>query len=279
MSSFALMTSAVLMLAACGGGVSEEELEAVERDLQSQRARVQDLEAEVAGLQQRLNRGAAIFQVLEAIFAGPEGGEEADEPSGEAIREFAYLVQASGDPVLQAKWVEIIDTVLAKVPPLPPEAVAEIIAAVEASGDGQIGENLQEFLAAWERGEGGAALLELDAQVRDSEDPALGAWLIETFWIAFLRAEPPNELIDEFLVRAETSGNTEVQQALFALGGPPSEFFEEIGAKLKAVGDPSLDALAERVSGSAGGQGFDALFEGLFAEMGKTLAGVDAVQR
>ena len=55
-----ISVAAALALAACGGGASEEELEAVEKDLQSERARVQELEAEVAGLQQRLDQAAAI---------------------------------------------------------------------------------------------------------------------------------------------------------------------------------------------------------------------------
>ena len=297
--SFVLMISVAVAsaLAACGGGVSEEELEAVERDLQSQRARVQELEAverdlqsqramvqeleaEVAGLQQRLNQGAAIFQVLDTIFAGLEEGEGADGPSAEAFQKFTSLVQASGDPALQAKWAEIIDSLLANAGPPPPEVMAEIMAVVQASGNVQLGEKLEEFLAAVERGEGGAAFLELDAAVHASEDPALEAMVIGTFGVIFEQGEPPGELIGELIALAEASGNKEIQQAFFALGGSPTEFFEEIGAKVKAVGDPSLDSLFETVSGSAGAEGFDALFEGLFAAMNSTLGGVDTeVQR
>ena len=266
-----ISVAVALALAACGGGISNEELEAVERDLESQRARVQELEAverdlesqrarlyeleaaerdlesqrarmqqleaEMAGLQQRLNQGAAIAQTVDIIIAGP------DVPSVEAVRDLTSLVQASGDPALPAKWVEIIDSLLAQAGPPPPGAVAAIIAAVQASGNGQLGSKLQEFLAAVERGEGGAAFLELDAAVHASEDPALEAFLNETVGVIFRQGEPPGELIGEFIALAETSGNEEIQQAFFALGGPPPEFFEEIGAKVKAVGDPSLDAL------------------------------------
>ena len=292
-----ISVAVALALAACGGGVSEEEMDAVERDLQSQRvrvreleaverdlqsqlARVEELEAKAAGLQQRLNQGAAIFQVIDTIFAGLEEEEGANGPSAEAFREFTSLVQASGNPALQAKWVEIIDSVLAEVPPLPLEAVAEIMTVVQATGNVQLGEKLQEFLAAVDRGEGGTAFLELDAAVHASKDPTLKAMLIEPVWVNFLQGEPPGELIGELIALAETSGNKEVQQAFFALGGSPAQFFEEIGAKVKAVGDPSLDTLFEKVSRSSGAEGFDAFFEGLFAEMNRTLGRVETeVQR
>ena len=218
--------------------------------------------------------------MFDTVFAGTEEGEGAGGPSAEAVQEFTSLVLASGDPALQAKWVEIIDSLLATAGPLPSEAVAEIIAVVLASGNVQLGVMLQEFQAAVERGEGGAALLELDAAVRASEDPALEALVIETVGTIFQQGEPPGELIGELLALPESSGNEEIQQAFFALGGPPSEgppseFLEEIGAKVKAVGDPSLDTLFEEVSRSPEGEGFDAFLDELLAAMNRTLGGDD----
>ena len=57
---FATLLALPFLLAACGGGVSQEEFDAVQADLQVAQARVQSLEAQAAGLQQRLDRGAAI---------------------------------------------------------------------------------------------------------------------------------------------------------------------------------------------------------------------------
>ena len=104
--------------------------------------------------------------------------------------------------------------------------------------------------------------------------------LLEAFGTLFRQAEPPGALIEELIALATASGNEEIQQAFFALGGPPPEFLEQLEAKVKAVGDPSLDTLFENVSGSPEVADFDALFEGLLASMNKILGGVDAeVQR
>ena len=160
-----LMVGFSLVLAVCGG-VSDEELAAVQQELQTEQARVQELESEVIGLQQRLTQGAAISQVFGTVIGGFEEAGEAGWPSAEAIRNFSSLIQASGDPALQNKWVEILDSVLAGTGPPPPEAVAGIMAVVQASGNAELGDKLRELLIAMESGEGGAAFLELDAAVR-----------------------------------------------------------------------------------------------------------------
>ena len=231
-----------ILLAACGGGVTDEEFAKVQGDLRAQQARVQQLESEVAGLDQRLTQGAAIVQVFDAFLGGLQDGSEGGGPSAEGIREVTSVVQASGDPALQAKWLEIIDSVLQQAGPPPMEAVTGITAVVQATGNVQVGAKLQEFFAALERGEGGEELLKLDALVQASGDPALEAVVLELVGAALHQGgEPPHELQEEFEELAAASGNEEIQGAFFALGGPPPEFFEELGAKVKAVGDPSLE--------------------------------------
>ena len=78
----ALLAALPILLVACGDGVSDAELAAVQQDLQAQQVRVEGLEAEVQGLQQRLTQGAALVAVLDTIFA--RFGED-EAPSEEAI--------------------------------------------------------------------------------------------------------------------------------------------------------------------------------------------------
>ena len=236
---------------------------------------MQQLESEVAGLDQRLTQGAAIVQVFDAFLGGLQDGSGG--PSAEGIREVTSVVQASGDPALQAKWLEIIDSVLQQAGPPPMEAVTGITAVVQATGNVQVGAKLQEFFAALERGEGGEELLKLDALVQASGDPALEAVVLELVGAALHQGgEPPHELQEEFEELAAASGNEEIQGAFFALGGPPPEFFEELGAKVKAVGDPSLETLFEEIARATGPDAIDAFIGGLLATLNKTLGGVDA---
>lgn len=73
LSRLAILVATPILLAACGGGVSEEEFDAVLSDLRAQESRVQGLEAEVALLQQRLSRAATVSEVLE-LFTNPLRG-------------------------------------------------------------------------------------------------------------------------------------------------------------------------------------------------------------
>ena len=156
-----------ILLTACGNGVSQEEFDAVQGDLQA-------AQAQAAVLQQRLDRGAAIQEVSDIIFSSPEEG---GGPPAENILEFTAVIQASGDPALQAKWVEIVDSVLASSGPPLQEAVSQGAAVVQASGNVQVAEKWEEFRAA-AAGEGGAAFLELYTLIQASGDPALQALVV-----------------------------------------------------------------------------------------------------
>ena len=54
---FALLTALHSILASCSGGVSQEEFDAVEADLQATQRQVQSLEAETKQLQTRVTEG------------------------------------------------------------------------------------------------------------------------------------------------------------------------------------------------------------------------------
>ena len=141
---------------------------------------------------------------------------------------------------------------------------------VQASGNVQVGEKFQEFLAAAARGEGGAALLELATLVQASGDPAQEALLVQIVNATLLKGEPPDELFEEFFELINATGNEEIKRAFFALGRPPPGFIEEIGAKIKALGDPSLEALFKAVVQSGGAE-FEGLFQGLIAALRATI--------
>ena len=209
------------------------------------------------------------------------GFEESGGPSAEAILEFTALVQASGDPALQSKWAEVIDSVLKSAGPTAREAVLKLVGAVQASGNPEVRKKVEEaVVAAIGRGEGGAAFIELAALVQASGDPSLKETFVEGVGPALEAGEPPEELFGELRALVRASGNPELQRAFSAIIGPPPELLEEVGAKLKAVGDPSVEALFEEASRSPGEEAFDALFGGLSAALNRTLGGVDTeVQR
>ena len=262
-----------ILLTACGSGVSEEDLKAVEEKLQVAQARVQSLEtklqteqSEVAALQQRLDRAIAIQEVLDTFPAQSEGA-----PSAEGILVFGALIQASDDPVLRAKWVEIVGATVASAGPPPQETLNQAAAVIQTSGNVRVGEKFQELLTAAPRGEGGAAFLELAALVQASGDPALEAFIVEIVNATFLKGEPPGELFQEFFQLINAPGNAEIQQAFSALGGPPPRVIGEVGAKIKALGDPSLDALFEAAVQSESA-GFEAFIQGLTAALRATIA-------
>ena len=291
-----------ILLAACG--VSDEELEVVQGDLQVEQAQVQELQgkvrsletqvqaeqsgvqeleaqvrsletqvqtlhAQAADLQQREARRFAIRDVFDAFR---DLGNE--PPSPEAILGLNSLVQASGNLELQDKFVEIVDSALAEAFPLPQEALSQAAAAIQASGNLQVAEKFQEFLAGAERGEGGAPFLEFAALIQASGDPALQVLLAAFVEATQEEGEPSEEsqeLFGEFLALAEATGNVEIQQAFLGVGGLTPEFFQDAGAKVKAVGDSDLQALFEALSQSPGDEEFEAFFDGLRAAERGTL--------
>ena len=126
--------------------------------------------------------------------------------------------------------------------------MSQAVAVVQASGNVQVGEKLQEFLAAVARGEGGAAFLELAAMVQASGDPALEALLVEFVDSASEGEELPDGLLEEFIDLIHSSGNEEVHE-LFHAGfeaaseeAPLAERLLEFGALIQASDDLPLRA-------------------------------------
>ena len=207
-----------------------------------------------------------ILEAFEAAFS--EAG-----PPTDAIIGFVALVQASGDPALQAGFVEFIDAILASAGPLPEEALSQAAAVVQASGNLEVGERFQDFLEAAAKGEGGGkALVELTASVQASGDPAIQRVIFRNIGAVLGEADPPEEAFEQFIALIEASGNEEVLQAFYGLGGPPPEFIEELRPKVAAVGDPALEALFEETLQSVPPQ-FDVFWEGLIDALRETLSG------
>ena len=239
----------LLLAPSCNGGVSAEELEAVQADLQTQQARVRELEeqvrssqAEIAELQRRLGRTAAIVGALDLFTNPPEG---VGEPDPKLLEELTALVRASGDPQLQAKWAEIAGAVFSSAGPPPFALVGELGVLVQQSGDARIQQKFQEFAAAALRGEGAGAALELLALIQASEDPALRSKMQEFVQEVLKNAEVPGRLFEEFAALALASGNDGIQAKIQELAALPPAFVESFEAKVRGIGEPTLDARLE----------------------------------
>ena len=135
----------------------------------------------------------------------------------------------------------------------------------------------QEFLAAAESDEGGVPFLELVALIQASGNSSLQALLagfVEVVEGTSEEGGPSKEserLFEEFFALAEATGNVEILQAFLGLGGFTPEFFHDVRAKVKAVGDPDLEALFEALAQSPSHEEFEAFFGGLRAAERETL--------
>ena len=247
-----------ILLTSCGSGVSEEEFEA-------EQTRAQQLQAEVQALQQRLDRGAAIIGVLDTLTSSFEKG-----PSTQAILEMTALILASGSPEMQAKWVEISESVQASSDPPPQEAFNVMGAAVVGSGNPEVAQKWPDVVAAVQGDGGGELFLEFATLVQASGDLALQGALAEFFEAVPEQGQLPWQLIEEFEALAEASGNEQIEEAFRRLGEPSPEVINEARVKLSAIGDPSLEALFEAAYESAGEE-FDAFYQGMLAALRETL--------
>ena len=244
-----LLVSFLIPLSSCGNGVSQDEFDAVQ--------------ARAQALQQRLNRAGAITEVLDTLTNSFEEG-----PSGEALLQISALIEASGDPQLQAKWEEIGESVGAGPPS--EEALTAFGAAVQASDSPQLAEKWQEVVAAVEIGEGAAEFLEFAELATASGDTSLQAALVESFEAVRGLGNPPWQLFREFQALLEASGNAQIEEAYNRLGEPSQEVIEEVRVKLKIIGDPSLESLFEAAYQSAGEE-LDAFLQAMSAALRETL--------
>ena len=126
-----LLVPFLIFLSGCGNGVSQEEFDAEQKRVQ------------VQALQQRLDRGAAITDVLDTLNSGLGGG-----PSTESILRITPVVHAAGDPQLDAMWEEIGEA-FSGGGDLLGELLREFVALVEASGNPQILEAFNPTFPIW----------------------------------------------------------------------------------------------------------------------------------
>ena len=240
----------LLVLAlACNGGVTVEELNAVQADLEAQQARVRDLEQQARSsetkideVQQRLAQTAAIAEVLGLFTNPPEG---VGVPDAKLIQQLTSLVEASGDAQLQAKWAEIAGAVFSSAGPPPLALVGELGVLVQQSGDARIQLKFQEFTGAALRGEGAKPAIELVGLIQASGNPSLQAKMQEFVQAVAENAEVPGRLFEEFAALAIASENEEVEGKVQELAALPPAFVESFEAKVRAIGDPTLNSQLE----------------------------------
>ena len=176
------------------------------------------------------------FPIL--LFAcGSEVSQEEFDAEQAQVQELEVQVQALQKRLDRGATIAgVVDTLTSSLAGGPsPEAIQQLTALVHASGDSKL-------YAKWE---------EIGESVSGGEDP-------------------PWELFREFEALVEASGNGQISEALERLGEPPPEVIEEVRAKLKTIGDPSLEALFEAAYASAGEE-LDAFLQGMFAALSETL--------
>ena len=93
-----LLVPLLILLSACGNGVSHEEFDA-------EQARVQGQEVQVQALQQRLDKAATITEVLDTLTSSFEEG-----PSGDSILQVTALLHTASESELHDKWHELADS-------------------------------------------------------------------------------------------------------------------------------------------------------------------------
>lgn len=238
--------------------------------LETQVEELQSAETQAAALQRQLDRGVAIMEVFDVLTTG---FENLDETSDQDYIELFALVHDSGNFELKAKLVEMIDAVHSEMGVPPTEASGRLPDGIKSSSNGQVREKFQEYREARAEGKGAVQFLELVSLAGDSGDPALESLLVRMVE-HLTEVEPSFELIEEFdaLVSTLPTGG-KIRQAWNDTGvGSFQELIEQVGTKLKAIGDPSLEALWEKAVRSDGDEEFEAFWQGVFAALRKTLS-------
>ena len=230
MRTVAILVLGILILsvltAACSGGASEEELVAVQDDLQQ--------------LENRLSRVNLIAVALDMFTNPPEG---LVDPDPQLIQEITSLVETSQDIALQDKWTEIAGAVFSSGGPPPLDLLGELSVAIQASGNQDVQEKFQEFTTSALRGQGAGPALELATLIQVSGDITVQEKMQQFVRALVEDAEIPGGLFEEFAALA--SGNEEIQQRIQALASLPSDFVQDFETTVTAIGNPVLDAQLE----------------------------------
>lgn len=146
-------------------------------------------------------------------FSGPGSPAEA----AEAFSKLSSSIKVSDDPALQTKWTAFLDSALATAARPLQELVNDAAIVPVFSGNTQVAEKLQEFMAA-PREERGTPFLELGIMIQASGDTALKDLYGKIFISMLLRGEPSEALTIEFFALVEGPGNEEVRDALRQTG-------------------------------------------------------------
>ena len=129
----------------------------------------------------------------------------------------------------------------------------------------------QEFTTATLRGQGAGPALELATLIQVSGDIRVQEKMQQFVRALVKDAEIPGELFEEFAALA--SENEEIQQRVQALAALPSDFVEDFGTTMTAIGDPVLDAQLEGLFTPGLGAGRHAQFlDSLVAALGDSVS-------
>ncbi len=235
--------------------------------LEARAQQVEVAQTQASALQKRLDRGAAILEVLDTI-------NNSFEETPPTVRDFLGVVDAiqdSGSDELKESWLKITDSVFASANPNLLKALSDGGSVFRASENLQAREKWMEFEAGMESGEGGATFWELRSSVREHRDPGLGEAFAQILEAAVKEGEPSDELSETFYGLVESSGNADVQQAVRETWGSQSQLYTQLHTKIQAIGDPSLDALYEAARKSRNEEGYESFWHGLLTELRESL--------
>ena len=161
-------------------------------------------------------------QLLEVLPPGEEF-EDGDAPTPEEILGITEVIRTKGTEELQDVWIRLMDGVVGSIGPLPTDLLGRVLSAVQASGNTQVQQGLQQLIAAATTGKGGAELLEVLSLVQESGDSGLQEAVKELFEFLFEESEPPEDVLFEFLNLISAPENEDVEKAFRQFTGIPED--------------------------------------------------------
>ena len=231
----------IVSLAVCGGGVPQEELDAVNAQLDAERAKTADLEArlqQAEEIESRLKQ-AAHLEAARGLLA------DGWALPGPQVLAFLAAVQNSDDPILKAGMGDLLQGFISSLDSLPPELIGQALAAVQGAGDLKVADAVQALLFAVAQGGGGPELLAVAQAVHASQSQPLED-VVSSILSAVLGGQESDQLAQAISDLATTSTDTAVQQSLELLRQPPDEFIQQVREHLDAANVPTLqDAFQE----------------------------------
>ena len=225
----------IVSLAVCGGGVPQEELDAVNAQLDAERAKTADFEArlqQAEEIESRLKQ-AAHLEAARGLLA------DGWALPGPQVLAFLADVQNSDDPDLKAGMGDLLQGFISSLDSLPPELIGQALAAVQGAGDLKVADAVQALLFAVAQGGGGPELLAVAQAVHASQSQPLED-VVSSILSAVLGGQESDQLVLAISDLATTSTDTAVQQSLELLRQPPDEFIQQVREHLDAANVPTL---------------------------------------